>query len=548
MEFWKFLAGLGLFLYGINLTEHVLKKVSGRSFKLFLKQYTQNLTKSIFAGTVLTALLQSSSVVSLLVLAFVGAGIITFRNALGVILGSNVGTTLSSWIVASVGFKLDIETYSLPVIAITATAMFFIQRQKKIHNLLRLFFAIGILFLGLAYMKTGAEGLVAYFDFTSFAQYPLIFFVLIGFIVTSVIQSSSAMVAITLTALHTHAVTFYGAAAIVIGAELGTSVKLVLAALRGSADKKRVAWGNFIFNAATLIIAFLFLSILIPFIQKFVGIHDPLIGLVFFQTLINMLTILLFVPVINPFSRWLEGKFKTQNHYETTFISRDFPTVSELVADALYQEVNLLITKTVTFHRLMLNLDNGERSFLQSLKTDNSSDESYERLKKTEGEILQYVTRLLPDELNRDHYAAVRQYIDGVRHTIHSAKSMKDIQHDLKELVSSGNDTLHGLYLNAQADWIAFDTSFKNLHAASEQKILFEGLTLAMKVAFQAQQRQHVAIVEGLKKKQLTELETSTMMNVQREILSSKKSLLRALAHLKLSAEEADAFEFLPAY
>jgi phosphate:Na+ symporter len=125
--------------------EHVLKKISGRSFKLFLKKYTQNLFKAITGGALITGLLQSSSVVSLLVLAFVGAGIITFRNALGVILGSNLGTTFDSWIVATVGFKLNIENNSLPVIAISSLVMFFFHQRKRLYNLFRLFFSIGIL-------------------------------------------------------------------------------------------------------------------------------------------------------------------------------------------------------------------------------------------------------------------------------------------------------------------------------------------------------------------------------------------------------------------
>src|SRR5688572_14425676 len=98
MDTWKFFAGLGLFLYGMTLMEHVLKSLSGRSFKLFLRKYTQSLVKAITGGALITALVQSSSVVSLLVLAFVESGTITLRNALGVILGSNLGTTLTSWI------------------------------------------------------------------------------------------------------------------------------------------------------------------------------------------------------------------------------------------------------------------------------------------------------------------------------------------------------------------------------------------------------------------------------------------------------------------
>lgn len=547
MELWKFLAGLGLFLYGMNLMEHVLKKVSGRSFKLFLKKYTQSLFKSIVGGTLITGLVQSSSIVSLLVLAFVGAGVITYRNALGVILGSNLGTTLTSWIVATVGFKLNIENFSLPVIAITAIVMFFVQRRKKIYNILRIFFSIGILFLGLGFMKTGAENIVGNFDLGVLMQYNTIVFVIAGFILTTIIQASSASVAIALTALHANAIGLPAAAAFVIGSELGTTIKIVLAASHGLPDKKRVAWGNFIFNITTTLAAYLALPWLLYFIQEIILIHDPLIALVFFQSTINLLTIILFLPLISPLAKWLEGRFKNEIQHETSFISRDFPMVGELVADALYKETELLIQKTAEYHNHVLIVSNQQEGFLQSLThTSGTSDNLYEHLKKIEGEILLYYSTLQPEDLDREQHDRVNQYITAVRHTIHAAKSIKDIQHNLKTLSSSGNDVLHEHYIHLQKNWSKFDTSFEHLLTITDPKILFEELTLAMKVAFNVQSSHNAEIVAALKASKLQEIDTSTLMNVEREVLSGKKSLLRALSHLKVTHDQADLFEFIP--
>jgi phosphate:Na+ symporter len=546
MELWKFLAGLGLFLYGMNLMEHVLKKVSGRSFKLFLRKYTHSLFKSIVGGTLITGLLQSSSVVSLLVLAFVGAGIITYRNALGVILGSNLGTTLTSWIVATVGFKLSIENFSLPLIAFTAIVMFFVHRRKKIYNILRIFFSIGILFLGIGFMKTGAESLVGAFDLKALMHYNTLVFVLAGFMLTTIIQSSSASVAIALTALNVNAIGLPDAAAFVIGSELGTTIKIVLVASNGSTDKKRVAWGNFTFNVATTFIAYLTLPWLLYFIQEIVSIHDSLIALVFFQSTINLLTIILFMPIINPLAQWLEGRFKNNAEHETSFISRDSPIVGELAMDALFQEAELLIKKTVEFHNHVLSLYS-PTGFLQSLtQTSDTTENLYERLKKIEGEILHYYSSLQPEDFDREQHDIVNQYITAVRHTIHAAKSVKDIQHNLKDLSNSGNDDLHGHYATLQKDWNEFDDSFDRLLTITDTKLLFEELTLAMKVAFSDQLKHNTEIITALKERRLTEIDASTLMNVEREVLSGKKSLLRALSHLKLTHAQADVFEFLP--
>src|SRR5688572_26974838 len=164
MDTWEFLAGLGLFLYGMTLLEKVLKNLSGRSFKLFLAKYTQRLPYAITGGVLITGLVQSSSVVSLLVLALVEAGTITFRNALGIILGANVGSTFTSWIVATIGFKIEIERYALLVIGVFALAMFFFPDQKRLFNYFRLFFSLGILFLGIGFMKTSSEYFVDNLD------------------------------------------------------------------------------------------------------------------------------------------------------------------------------------------------------------------------------------------------------------------------------------------------------------------------------------------------------------------------------------------------
>jgi phosphate:Na+ symporter len=190
IAFWQFFAGLGFFLYGMNMLEAVLKNLSGRRIKFFLKRNTQNLFKAIIGGTLITGIVQSSSVVSLIVLAFVEAGIVSFRNALAVMLGANLGTTLDSWLVTFVGFKLDILEYAFPVIAVTAIGMFFLERRKKLRNFLAVFFALGLLFMGLDNMKQGASVLVQDFNIAHYAEYSLLFFILIGFVVTTIITTT----------------------------------------------------------------------------------------------------------------------------------------------------------------------------------------------------------------------------------------------------------------------------------------------------------------------------------------------------------------------
>ena len=151
-DIWKLLAGLGIFLFGMFLMEESIKKLSGKSFKKYIREYTTGKIKSILSGIFSTAVLQSSSAVSLMVLAFVGAGIMTMENAIGVILGSNIGTTITAWIVAFLGFKVSIESFALPLIGIGGLGLIFLGNSVKYANLSKLVVSFGFLFMGLEYI------------------------------------------------------------------------------------------------------------------------------------------------------------------------------------------------------------------------------------------------------------------------------------------------------------------------------------------------------------------------------------------------------------
>lgn len=545
----EFLAGLGLFLYGMTLLEKELKNLSGRSFKLFLAKYTQQLPFAIIGGAMITAFVQSSSVVSMLVLALVEAGTITYRNALGIILGANVGSTFTSWIVATIGFKADIEKYAFLMVGIFAIVMFFIPKQKRLYNYARLFFSLGILFLGLVFMKSSSQAIVENLNFETYHQYGLWIFVVIGFSVTVIMQSSSATVAIALTALYSGAILFPIAAATVIGSELGTTIKIIVASLKGTPDKRRVAWGNFIFNFVTCVIAFTFLPEITQLIQHVFGVTDPLIGLVFFQTFMNILTLIVFVPFINLFSIWLSKRFKGGEKKQLSFINAALPVVPDLALEALLREGENLLTRTLNFLLHILGIHDRKVSHpvLTSLvHSETSANTIYAQLKQTEGGILEYYTVLQIADLDEHQYALANQYISAVRHCIRAAKSMKDIHHNFKDFDDAANDFLYLHYKELQKDWKNFNLEFRNLLEIHDQKTLFPELEEAMKRAFQVQQKQTSGIIAVLRTTNLNEFEVSTLMNVNHEILSAKKSLLRALAHFRLTPPQSEEFEFIP--
>jgi len=272
-DIWKLIAGLGIFIIGMYMLEDAIKILSGKAFRRIIRLYTNGRFRSIGSGTLVTAILQSSSAASLMVLAFVGAGVMSMENAIGVIMGSNIGTTLTVWIVAIVGFKMKIESFALPFIGLGGIGLIFCDQAEKPFQFCRLLIGFGFLFLGLDYMKGSVESIGQSFDLSMVPDYGLWFYLVIGTLLTAVMQASAASIAVVLTALHSGLITFDIGVAMVIGANVGTTITVILGSLGGIPAKKRVAFSHLAFNVMTAIVAFIGIRGLVWFISYFIDIR-----------------------------------------------------------------------------------------------------------------------------------------------------------------------------------------------------------------------------------------------------------------------------------
>ena len=524
-DIWKFLAGIGFFMLGLQQMDMALSKLAGRSFKTFLRRTTSTFFRSVTGGALITALLQSSSVVALITLGFVEAGLIPFRNALGVIMGSNLGSTMISWIVATAGFRLDIESIAIPGLAISTIGMFFSRSRKNIYNSFRFLFALSVLFLGLAFMKETAERLFTHFDITAYQHYPLIVFVIIGFIITSLVQTSSATMAIALTALHSHVLTLPAAAAVVIGSETGTALKTLVAGLNGSSEKKSAAFGNFYFNIVTTLLSFIFIRQLLDLITGTLGIADPLISLASFQTIINLLTIILFTPFINRFSAWLEKRF-SRSDGGTSYVRADLDQYATITPAVIRDEVDMMLHRTLDFHDLALDTGHTDReglvmNFRNFARRSGMTREAYDKLKRSEGELLEICLQFNDNELGVEDQRMLDSSMDAMRQIVHSAKSVKDIHHNMDVLRESAKDQLHDQFHRIGREWLGFRDSLLNTKDRGS-------LSALLKKAFRDHDMNNESIRNGIREGKLEDIEASTLMNMEREILSSKKSLIAA--------------------
>ena len=553
-HFFKLAAGVGLFLFAMYLLEESLKNLSGRNFKLFLQRITKNAVGAVTGGAIVTAILQSSSMVSFMVLAFVGAGVFTMKNAMAIILGANLGTTLDSWLVATLGFKADIEVVAYPAVCLGGFLLILFGNRKNIKYLSFFLFGFGLLFIGLSFMKTAMEAQVKIFDFSQYAQMHLIVFLLIGFVITMLVQSSSVTMALTLSALHVGAITFPIAAAIVLGSETGTTIKIVLGAIGGNASKKRVVLGNFLFNVFVTVFAFLLLKPILSLITTVFNIKDPLIGLVTFSSLINLFSIFFFLPFIDQFARFLERFFKDSNGNTAAFIKH--ATIAEPITalDLFRRETQFFIHNSMLFNLELFKIDTHEMQ-TNSIYTeinekrkffDKTPEEKYDFLKQLQGELQLFYLQLRP-KLQTEQYSELSQLISSVRSAMHAVKSIKDIGSNISNLSHSSKDIKYNFFIHHKKET---ETLYKalNTYLNDQKSVSFDDL---QHIYNNIQINYATALNNFYAEAQNTAIEDidiTTIINFNRELFTSNKALLMAVKDFLLKEKLAEDFNELSVY
>ena len=444
-DLWKLIAGLGIFLIGMFMLEDAIKILSGKAFRRMIRLYTNGPFRAIGSGTLVTAILQSSSAVSLMVLAFVGAGVMSMQNAIGVIMGSNIGTTLTIWIVAIVGFKLKIESFALPFIGLGGIGLVFCDSSYKPYQVCRLLIGFGFLFLGLDYMKSSVESIGQNFDLSMVPDYGLWLYLLIGTLLTAIMQASAASIAVVLTALHSGLITFDIGVAMVIGANVGTTITVILGSLGGIPAKKRVAFSHLVFNVVTGVVAFFSIRPLVWFIIHFVDIQtNNVMGLALFHTLFNIIGVILFFPFIKLLTNKLYRLFPDHKAILTVYINNTPTEVIEAATSAMRKEILHLLHECQLYGTRLLNI-NRQLTFSEALRIQTSiweklSFESlYENIKRLHAEIFAYYSKLQNQKLEEVEAKELERIIFASRNIMNSLKNFKGIRLDLDEFESSEN-------------------------------------------------------------------------------------------------------------
>ncbi len=316
----KLLGALGVFLFGMRVMSEGIQKVAGKRLQSILNYMTANRVAAVLTGFFITSLVQSSSATTVMVVSFVNASLLSLTQAIGVIMGANIGTTVTTWIVSIIGFKFKITAISLPIIGVGLPFMF--SKFKKRRDISEVLIGFGLLFLGLMFLKESVpdiknnpEILEFLKNYTDLGFLSFVIFVFVGSVLTVIVQSSSAAMAITVTMAFMGWIDFETAAAIVLGENIGTTVTAYMASIGTSVNARRTARAHFLFNTFGVIwMAFIF-----KYFTKFIlniapwdsslQVNLPL-NLSLFHTVFNITNSLIFLPFVRPFAKLVEKLVK----------------------------------------------------------------------------------------------------------------------------------------------------------------------------------------------------------------------------------------------
>jgi len=446
-----------LFLLGLIVMTDGLRGLAGDAIRGALIRFTRTPFSGAIAGAASTAVLQSSSATIVAVVGFVSAGLMTFPSALGVLFGANIGTTITGWLVALLGFKLNLGQIMLPVVLIGAVMRLFANGRVAnsgfaVAGFALIFVAIGILQQGMS----GLEGIVSPNSFPEATWYGVLLLAAIGILITIVTQSSSAGVAAALTALFTGVVNFEQAAALVVGMNVGTTVTAAMATIGRSVATRRTGFSHVIYNCFISAGALLLIQ---PYIMAWEAISpgallaNAEIGLVAFHTAFNALGVIIALPLTGRFARLMErivpGKAPIYTHKLDRNLLQDPALALKAVMPTIYAELVALLRHIAA---ILGDSEKGERTDLAELQLALDETQTFVdeiRLNDVDGvdwEQLLAVIHIL------DHMQRLHERCEEEEDRADTARTRQELQAERQVLLESIGEAIQNI--EAQ-NWIA---------------------------------------------------------------------------------------------
>lgn len=561
LDYWLLLAGTGILLFGMNIFEGAIRYLWGSKLKSIIKRYTDTGWKSIFTGFRTTSLLQSSTLLSLLILAFAGAGVLTLKSSIGLIFGANIGSPVLPLLVALIWFwEFKISAIALPLIAIGWIALVFVNREKW-QQVAKLLVGFGLLFLGLDFMQEAVAEVQSQLNLETYQNLSLRGFWLLWMIATIVIRSSGAIWIMTLAALSTGVISFPASIAIWMGANIWTTFTAVISSFGGNRIKRQIAASHVLFNVLSWVIGVIFFWQYIRFTNEILWFRDnPIMGNAVLNVIFNASTVLLFWFILVPFTK-LISRLVPEKKDDTLQLKVLGATItwhkhgsafSSAQLYALHEDCKVLIDHAATYNAYLFGWDmkkiheakDSKKEIKAMWRDKNKHKEIYTNTKKISDIMFEHLLPLKHEKLPKE----IRKISEHVETTIYnvtkSIKSTKNIYRDVQNLKDAESETLKEIYH-------AFSKQTKEfyLHIAHiTDRVYTKENFHELKEALKSVEKYHLGFIEMVteiinKKRDLEEIDIPTLINVDHYIYQSAKTMVKALQNTYLTEEEETAFE-----
>ena len=485
------LGSLGIFLFGMKIMSEGIQKTAGSRLREILAYMTQNRLAGVFTGFLTTCLVQSSSATTVMVVSFVNAGLLTLIQSIGIIMGANIGTTITGWLVSILGFKFKIASIALPAVGIGLPLIF--SKVTKRKNLGEIFVGFGLLFLGLKFLKSSVpdiknnpEILEFLSSYTDLGIFSVFIFIFVGVLLTITVQSSSAAMTITITMAFKGWIDFPTAAALILGENIGTTITAYLASLGGNYHAKRAASAHMIFNVFGVIWMLIAFRLFIPFVD-FVVPGDPSnpenipIHLSMFHTLFNIINVGLLIWFVPQIASIVEKMIipseeeEEEQQYKLEYFSTGVQPVPEIAIIEAKKEVikmsQLMSKMLYLFKEAYENKKNIEKFILKAKKIEIRSDQMQEQISTYISECTKHE---LSFESSKEASAMIRltNELESVGDsTLNLFLQLERLKNDMK-FTEIMNQEIIKIY-NEVIEFVEWNNSFisSNLKSMSEEEL-----------------------------------------------------------------------------
>ncbi len=457
----KLFGSLALFLYGMKIMSEGLQKFAGDRLRKILTVMTTNRVTGVLTGTLITALVQSSSATTVMVVSFVNAGLLTLSQSISVIMGANIGTTVTAWIISALGFKVDISAFALPLLAFGIPLLFSQRSSRK--SVGEFIFGFSFLFMGLSMLQANAPdleknpGMLAFVqNYTDMGFASVLLFVLIGTVLTMIVQASAATMAITLIMCANGWISFELGAALVLGENIGTTITANLAALTGNTQARRAALAHLAFNVFgvmwVLCVFPFFTGAVSWFVESVMGIKEMSVAVPFklsaFHTAFNVCNVLVliwFVRLIERTVCLLIPQKEQDEEYRLRYITGGMLSTAELSILQASKEILLFAERTRRMFGMVRDLlhtekdDGFNKLFSRVEKYENISD-------NMELEIANYLNRVSEGRLSAESRLTIRSMLREVTEIESIGDSCYNLARTISRKRQSNEDFTAGQY------------------------------------------------------------------------------------------------------